>query len=176
MMIGYVTMRVPYILMWLKVAYDDINSRPVAIRYASGVFLVQVAWSLSILYFASWYLFVALLFFELLVPYVAEHSVDKNQNTKYHFEHIEERLGLLIIIVLGESMLAVAYAFNNVFKHFSTDLLIFAASSVLILYSMWWLYFDDTIEDILANKKKSFIWGVWSLSYLWVRNGCWRID
>jgi low temperature requirement protein LtrA len=158
-MIGYVTMRVPYILMWLKVAYDDIYSRPVAIRYASGVFLVQVAWSLSVLYFANLYLFVALLFFELLVPYVAELSVDKKQNTKYHFEHIEERLGLLTIIVLGESMLGVVYAFNNVFEHFSTDLLIFSASSVLILYSMWWLYFDDTIEEILANKQKSFIWG-----------------
>jgi len=24
---------------------------------------------------------------------------------------------------------------------------------------MWWLYFDDSIEDELGNKNKSFIWG-----------------
>lgn len=158
-MIGYVTMRVPYILMWLKVAYDDINSRSVAIRYAVGVFLVQIAWSLSILYFQNWYLFIALIFFELLIPYIAEHSVDKGKNNKYHFEHIEERLGLLTIIVLGESMLAVVYAFQHVVENFSTDLVELALSSVLILFSMWWLYFDDTIEDELESEKKSFIWG-----------------
>ncbi|MBL4762379.1 MAG: low temperature requirement protein A [Gammaproteobacteria bacterium] len=159
MMIGYATMRVPYILMWLKVAYDDVDSRPVAIRYASGVFFVQIAWSLSILYFQSWTLFIALLLCELLIPYIAEHSVDKGQNNKYHFGHIEERLGLLTIIVLGESMLAVVYAVQHLIKDFSADLLTLSASAVLILFSMWWLYFDDTVDDALASEKKAFIWG-----------------
>ena len=159
MMIGYVTMRVPYILMWLKVAYDDVDSRPVALRYAVGVFLVQVAWSISILYFQNWYIFIALIFFELLVPYIAEHSVNKGQNSRYHYEHIEERLGLLAIIVLGESMLAVVYAFNSVVDNFSTELATLAASAVLILFSMWWLYFDDTVEEELASESKAFIWG-----------------
>jgi low temperature requirement protein LtrA len=159
MIIGFTTMRVPYILMWLKVAYDDINSRPVAIRHALGIFLIQIAWLLAILYFANWYLFITLIFFELLIPYLAENVIDKEKNTTYHFEHIEERLGLLTIIVLGESMLAVVYAFKNVVKSYSPELLILAASAVFILFSMWWLYFDDTVEKQLASKKKAFIWG-----------------
>lgn len=159
MMIGYVTMRVPYILMWLKVAYDHLESRPIALRYAIGVFLLQIAWSISILYFQNWYLFIALLILEMLVPYIAEHTLEKNENSKYHFGHIEERLSLLTIIVLGESMLAVVYAFKSVVDQYSIDLVILAGSSVLILFSMWWLYFDDLIEDELKNKKKSFIWG-----------------
>jgi len=159
MMIGYVTMRVPYILMWLKVAYDDINSRPVAIRYVLGISFVQIAWSLSILYFQNWYLIIALILSELLVPYIAEHSVDKGKNNKYHFEHIEERLSLLTIIVLGESMLAVAYAFKHAIENFSTDLIKLSLSTVLILFSMWWLYFDDTIGEELKSEKKAFIWG-----------------
>jgi len=159
MLVGYITMRVPYILMWLKVAYDDLDSRPVALRYAIGVFLIQIAWSVTILYFQNWYLFVSLLVLEMVIPYIAEHAVDKKENTKYHFGHIEERLGLLAIIVLGESMLAVVYAFRNVVEQYSDDLVTLAASSVLILFSMWWLYFDDSIEEELANKKKSFIWG-----------------
>ena len=159
MMIGYVTMRVPYILMWLKVAYDDVKSRPVALRYALGVLMVQIAWSISILYFANWYLFIALVVVELLVPYIAETSTDKGANTKYHFGHIEERLGLLTIIVLGESILAVVYAFTKLVEHYSNDLAMLTAGSILILFSMWWLYFDDALEDELASKKKSFIWG-----------------
>jgi low temperature requirement protein LtrA len=159
MMIGYVIMRVPYILMWLKVAYDDPKSYPVAIRYAVGVFLVQIAWTISVLYIHNWYIIIALILVEISIPYLAENSVEKEKNTKYHFGHIEERLGLLAIIVLGESMLAVVYAFKNVIEHFSTDLATLAASSVLILFSMWWLYFDDFVEEKLANKKLSFIWG-----------------
>jgi low temperature requirement protein LtrA len=159
MMVGYVIMRVPYILMWLKVAHDDPESYPVAIRYALGVFLVQIAWTISVLYIQSWYIIIGLIAFEILIPYLAENTVEKEKNTKYHFGHIEERLGLLAIIVLGESMLAVVYAFESVVKHFSADLFTLAVSSVVILFSMWWLYFDDSVEDILANKKKSFIWG-----------------
>jgi low temperature requirement protein LtrA len=159
MMIGYVVMRIPYVLMWLKVAYDDQRSRPVALRYAIGVSLVQVAWTLSVLYFNSWYLFIMLILFELFVPYYAEHSIDKNKNTKYHFEHIEERLGLLTIIVLGESVLASVHAFEQVIDHFSTDLAMLVAGSILLLFSMWWLYFDDKVESELGNKKKSFLWG-----------------
>ncbi len=159
MMIGYVTMRIPYILMWLKVAYDDTKTRPIAIRYALGVLGVQIVWSLSILYFANWYLFIALVVVELMVPYLAETSIDKAANTKYHFGHIEERLGLLTIIVLGESILAVVYAFEKMVEHYSSDLAMLAAGSILILFSMWWLYFDDALGDELASKKKSFAWG-----------------
>ena len=159
MMIGYVTMRIPYIMMWLKVAHDDLKSRPVAMRYAIGVLIIQILWCMSVLFFKNWYLFVALVLFEMLVPYIAEHSTDKGKNTKYHFGHIEERLGLMTIIVLGESILAAVYAFENVIEHFSTDLLMLAIAAILILFSMWWLYFDDTIEEELASEKKSFIWG-----------------
>ncbi len=159
MMIGYVIMRVPYILIWFKVAYDDPGSRPVALRYAIGVSLVQLSWSLAVLYFQSWYLFIALVLFELVVPYIAEHSTDKGKNTKYHFSHIEERLGLLTIIVLGESMLAAVYAFEKAIEHFSTDMMALVISTVLLLFSMWWLYFDDPVEDELGDETKAFIWG-----------------
>ena len=159
MMIGYVVMRIPYILMWLKVAYDDQNSRPVALRYAIGVFLVQVAWTLSVLYFNSWYLFIVLIVLELLVPYFAEYATGKIESSNYHADHIEERLGLLTIIVLGESVLASVHAFEQVIEHFSTDLASLVVGTILLLFSMWWLYFDDKVESELGNKNKAFLWG-----------------
>jgi len=79
MMVGYVIMRIPYILMWLKVAHDDEHFRPVALRYAFGGLIVQLAWSLSVLYFPSWYWFIGLVLLEVLVPFLAEHSKDKGK-------------------------------------------------------------------------------------------------
>jgi len=159
MMIGYIVMRIPYVLLWLKVANDDQKSRAVALRYAVGVTLVQITWVISILYFKSWSLFIALILLELFVPYFAEQATDKEKNNKYHFDHIEERLGLLTIIVLGESVLASVHAFEKVIEHFSTDLAMLVVGTLLLLFSMWWLYFDDKVEAELSNKKKSFIWG-----------------
>ncbi|MBL4771063.1 MAG: low temperature requirement protein A [Planctomycetes bacterium] len=157
-MIGFVVMRVPYVLIWAKIAIDDKDSRPVALRYITGVTLLQIAWTLSVLYFDNWYLFLGLMAFELVVPYLAEHSIDKGLNTKYHSGHIEERLGLLTIIVLGESMLASVMAFEQVPEFYSTELILFIAGTLMILFSMWWLYFDEKVESELGDETKSFVW------------------
>lgn len=167
-MLGYVVMRIPYIFMWLKVAWDDTASRPVALRYAFGVFLVQCGWTLTVLFYPSWALWGLLLIAEMLVPWFAERSTDKGKNTKYHTEHIEERMGLLAIIVLGESILASVNAFDSVFKHFTPDLGITVAGALLILFSMWWLYFDDSVEHELHKETKTF---VWSYSHYFVYSG-----
>jgi low temperature requirement protein LtrA len=159
MMIGFVTMRIPYILLWIKVAYNEPESKTVALRYAVCVFSVQLAWIFCIFYLQSWYAFIALACVEMIIPYFAESAVNKGHNTTYHFEHIEERLGLLTIIVLGESILASVHAVEKVFEHFSFDLLSLVIGSLLLLFSMWWLYFDDKVEHELGKQKKAFIWG-----------------
>ncbi len=157
-MLGYVVMRIPYILMWLKVARDDEGSRRVALRYAIGVFIVQCGWTLTVLFYQSWTAWVLLLIAELLVPWFAERSTDKGKNTKYHPEHLEERMGLLTIIVLGESILASVNAFDSAFKSFTPELGMSISGALLILFSMWWLYFDDKVEHELHNEKNTFIW------------------
>jgi len=92
------------------------------------------------------------------VPWFAERSVAKGENTKYHAEHLEERMGLLTIIVLGESILASVNAFDSVFNHFTPELGLIVSGALLILFSMWWLYFDDKVEQELHNETTCFIW------------------
>ncbi len=157
-MLGYVVMRVPYIAMWIKVAFDDKASRPVALRYVFGVLAVQCGWTLTVLFYQSWTVWILLLFCELLVPWFAERSIKKGENTKYHVEHIEERMGLLTIIVLGESILASAHAFESVTKHYTPELGMTVSGALLILFSMWWLYFDDKVEEELHDETTCFIW------------------
>jgi len=157
-MLGYLVIRIPYILMWLKVARDDIESRPVALRYSLGVLLTQCGWAFTILFYQNWAVWVFLLICELLVPWLAERSMAKGENTKYHVEHIEERMGLLTIIVLGESILASVNAFDSVFKYFTFELGMIVSGALLILFSMWWLYFDDHVEEQLHNETTCFLW------------------
>ncbi len=157
-MLGYLVMRIPYILMWLKVARDDVESRPVALRYAIGVFIAQCGWTFTVLFYQSWPIWICLLILELLIPWFAERSVAQGENTKYHVEHIEERMGLLTIIVLGESILASVNAFDSVFKHFTPELGSLVVGALLILFSMWWLYFDDRVEEELHSETNCFIW------------------
>lgn len=157
-MLGYLIMRIPYIFMWLKVACDDIESRPVAMRYAMGVFIAQCGWTLTVLFYPSWTVWGLLLLVELLVPWWAERSVARGENTKYHVEHIEERMGLLTIIVLGESILASVHAIDKVTQQFTPELGFLVAGALIVLFSMWWLYFDDKVEHELHNETNIFIW------------------
>jgi low temperature requirement protein LtrA len=56
-------------------------------------------------------------------------------------------------------VLASVHAFEQVIDHFSADLAMLVAGSILLLFSMWWLYFDDKVESELGSKAKSFLWG-----------------
>lgn len=159
MLLGYVVMRIPYLLLWVKVILDHQASRPTAWRYVVGTSLLQGIWVVAVLFYPRIPLFVILIFAEMLVPFFAERAVQKGKNVRYHFEHIEERMGLLTIIVLGESVLASVHAFEKLIVHFSTDLAILVAGSIMILFSMWWLYFDDKVEDKLEHEAVTFLWG-----------------
>jgi len=158
MMTGYVVMRMPYIFMWLKVAYDDSDSRKFALSYAFNVFVLQLAWSLSVLYFQNWYLFITLAFFEMFMPYMTDKYLGDTSNARYNYHHIEERLGLLLIIVLGESILSSVYGMHQMVEAYNPELLKHVIAGTLILFSMWWLYFDDPLKEKLKNENISYIW------------------
>jgi low temperature requirement protein LtrA len=96
---------------------------------------------------------------ELLVPVWAE----RENMTTWHPEHIGERYGLFTIIVLGEAVLASAVAIQTVVddRLFSRQMAAIIAGSLIILYMLWWLYFDYAVraDDLLTSAKRSFTWG-----------------
>jgi low temperature requirement protein LtrA len=90
------------------------------------------------------------------VPALAE----RNGRTPWHRHHIIERYGLLNIIVLGETLLAGSLALRAVAgEHFQIVLVHVALSSLVIVFSMWWLYFSK--EEHLQGQDlgRSFTWG-----------------
>lgn len=155
---GYVVMRVALVILWLRAAAGDPERSTTAYRYAIGVAAVQVFW-VAFLYVSpniGALLLPALVALELAVPLWAEAA----QQTPWHAEHIAERYGLLTIIVLGESVLAATGTIRAAFATgLSATLLPPVAGGLLILYSMWWLYFETPRWDLLTGDRTAFVWG-----------------
>ena len=153
--VGYVIIRLSAIYLWIKVALDNPKFKITAIRYIIGITICQLGW-IGMLFIDKSYVVIALLFLlEFFIPYYAE----SHTTTHYHPEHIEERFNLLTIIVLGESILASVYAMNKLFEHFSVNLLLVAIGCIFTLFSVWWLYFNYSIEHKLETNNTTFQWG-----------------
>ena len=81
--------------------------------------------------------------------------------TTWHPHHIAERYGLLTLIVLGESILAATMAVKAALTagEALSALLPTIVGGLLIVYSMWWMYFDRPVHDLLTGPRKAFVWG-----------------
>jgi len=161
MVIGYVIMRVAMVGHWLRAARNDPAHRRTALWYAGGVAVVQVYWVgvllaqplPPVLFYGLFGLGAVL---ELTVPVLAE----RHGMTPWHRHHIIERYGLFNIIVLGETLLAGSFALGRVEgEHVDIALIHTALSAMVILFSLWWLYFAK--EDHLVDERMclAFTWG-----------------
>jgi low temperature requirement protein LtrA len=158
---GYLIMRVGMVVLWLRAALGDPARRTTALTYALGIALVQVYWAGLLWVDSSSSVRLTLLFalgaaFEIAVPALAE----RNGRTPWHRHHIIERYGLLNIIVLGETLLAGSLALRAVTgEHFQIALVRVALSSIVIVFSMWWLYFSKEEHLQSQDLGRSLTWG-----------------
>ena len=155
--LGYVIMRIALVTQWIRVARDDGSRRETARRFAIGVTACQLGWLTLVLVPPIWPV-VWLVFApaELLVPVWAERA----ERTTFHPEHISERYGLFMIIVLGESVLASSLAIQSVLGGDGLTLEVFGviAGSLLIVYALWWIYFDRPEEHMLDSVATAIPW------------------
>jgi low temperature requirement protein LtrA len=155
---GYVVMRLAVVGQWLRAAAADPDHRTTARRYALGVAVGQMAWVGILFVPPVWKLGIPLLIaLELALPVWAEQS----SRTTWHPHHIAERYGLLTLIVLGESIMAATVAIQSAFKSGEAvpALTPIIVGGLLIVYSMWWVYFDRPVHDLLTSFRKALVWG-----------------
>jgi low temperature requirement protein LtrA len=155
---GYVVMRLALVAQWLRASRSDRARRTTARRYALGVTTLQAAWVMQP--FLPGPLiprFLVLGTLELAVPVWAERA----GATTWHPHHIAERYGLLTLIVLGESILAATTAVQAALASGEalSALLPLIVGGLLIAYSMWWMYFDRPVHDLLTNLRTAIAWG-----------------
>jgi len=159
---GYVIMRIALVAQWLRAAREDPGGRPVAIRFAVAIALIQLGWVLRVLVGWTEFGFVAfavLLVLELAVPYWAERS---GRPTPWNPGHIVERYGLFTIIVLGECVLATMTAVQVAFDAGGLlgPLLTVAVGGLLLVFAMWWAYFKHEPDVGHHRSLRAMIgWG-----------------
>jgi low temperature requirement protein LtrA len=155
---GYVVMRLPLVAQWLRAGRADPERRTTAHRYALGITVMQLAW-VALIFVPAWWTPGFLLFalLELAVPVWAEQAAP----TTWNPHHIAERYGLLTLIVLGESILSAAGAVQSASASGEElpVLMPLIVGGLLIAYSMWWVYFDRPVHDLLTSLRKALLWG-----------------
>jgi low temperature requirement protein LtrA len=156
---GFVLMRLGMVAQWLRAARADPERRRTALRYAGGLVVLQVLWLGMLLlpralHLPAWGVLAA---GELAVPVWAERAA----GTRWHAHHIAERYGLMTLIVLGESILAATVAVQAAMEAGTAAprLLAVAGGGLLIIFSMWWLYFSEQAHERLRGRREAFVWG-----------------
>jgi low temperature requirement protein LtrA len=158
--LGYAIMRLALSAQWLRAARSTTGAeRRMALRYAVGVLLCQAGW-LTLLFVrgpALPWVFLVMALAEMAVPMYAE----RDTMSSWHPHHISERYGLFTIIVLGETIAAATVAVKSGIDENDAlgELLPLAAGSLLIVFSVWWIYFVVPIHGRLRSNRQAFVWG-----------------
>jgi low temperature requirement protein LtrA len=158
--VGYVIMRVAILGQWLRAGIEHPHNREAAFKYAGGIFVVQLLWVLRLLLPPALFTptFLVLIVAEMSIPVWAEWR----NRTTWHPGHIAERYALFVIILLGEVVAAATGAMQVALaKSGLTPLLVtIGLSGLVLLFSIWWLYFLEPAEAGLRRRRSwSYFWG-----------------
>ena len=118
----------------------------------------------------------------LLITFIAP-LVSGTSGWRVRPSHFAERHGLVVIIALGESLVALGVAASSV--PISAGLLVAAGLGVAVVATMWWLYFDvvslaaerrlhqltGAARNALARDAYSYIHGLMVLGIVFVALG-----
>ncbi len=160
-LLGWIVMRFGMVGLWLRAAAGSWEYRTTCLRYAGGITIAQIAWTMTYFIAApasiAFYAFGAACFMiEFAVPPFAEGA----RATPFHRHHIIERYGLLMIISLGEIMLSVAHGFGALFEqHPSVGAAIVPFAALVIVLSVWWVYFCEEDHLPTTDFGTALIWG-----------------
>ena len=165
--LGYVIMRLALVSLWLRAAHDDPQRRTTDLRYAGGIVILQLCWIAMLAVPERWTVpaFIVLAVAEMSVPVIAERA----EPLGWHPGHIAERYGLFTIIVLGESVLAATVAIQEALDAGSAvdELVVVASAALMIVCSMWWIYFEQPSEQYVEEVRDDFGRGATFRSFRW---------
>lgn len=163
MVVGYVIMRVPMVVQWLRVARQDPPRRSCALTYVASIGITQTLWIALLLLDVDPYVWVLVTLpvvaAEMLGPYLAER---RGASTPWHAHHIAERYGLLTIITLGEVMIGAVASLSAVIElsGWSVDVAFLLVGGVGLTVGMWWTYFFMPSGALLHRRRDvAFFWG-----------------
>lgn len=141
--------------LYVRAARHLSEAGPVAGVYLTGLGVASLLWlaSLAVPPTARAGFAVAALLVAGAAPVVGRH---RTAAVTLHLEHLPERVGLLVILVLGEVTAAVVLGLKE--AHWSASSTIAAGLAFALGAALWWLYFDtagaaatSSLQDAMAD-------------------------
>lgn len=160
---GYVVMRVPMALQWLRAARSDPVRRPALMTYFWTIALAQAGWTLlvaaSLPLPAAAAVGVVLLAIETVGPVIAQRG---KGGTPWNADHVAERYGILVIVALGEVVFGTVAAVSATVHGptgWSIDAAVTATAGTGLALAMWWVYFTVPSALVLrVHRERVFFW------------------
>ena len=150
--IAYATLRGLVIALYVRAWRDRPAARPLTARYAVGYSISVAIWLASLAVptparYAMWGIGLAI---EYAMPVVAQRF---HARVPVDASHVPERFALFTIIVLGESVVAVALGTSqNDWRLASATT---AVAGFVAVACLWWVYFDRGIPAGLSSRTGS---------------------
>lgn len=158
--LSYIALR---LLLWVVYAvtwYRKKGDRPFLIFYVLGFATGSILWSIGLI--APLYFCLIGFIIEFLTPLIAYMFA---KVTPKQVSHLDERFGLFLLIVLGETIASVTFATQE--SNWNWHNIIICVSSFVIAVSMWKIYFskiqENTVYKALRGTRlsmmRSFVFG-----------------
>ncbi|KAF9081440.1 hypothetical protein BGX23_000872 [Mortierella sp. AD031] len=147
------------VLFWARRNRSKKSLTPLLLQIGSNV-LAMIVWGASILVhnmtarYIMWFLTIG-------VEVAVLVSFGRRTSVTFAGSHLPERFALFTIIVLGENiigLIGLSAGASTWSAGFDLFMVLFVLTTI-ILYALWWLYFDDFSEDVFHKTT--------TLSQLW---------
>jgi low temperature requirement protein LtrA len=144
--LAYLVVRLLHLLLSAIVAQDDPDRRDAIFRFAptatvGASLLVLAAFFEGDQRIAVWVI-------ALAIDYLGPAVIGMGRGWRIAPEHFAERYGLIVLIALGESIIAIGLGAGF---ELGIGVIVAAALGIVVVSALWWLYFD--VAAILARRR-----------------------
>lgn len=148
--LSYVVVRLVLVAAYLRAGRHVPEARALTSRYAAGFALAALIWLASLAVeppqrYALWAVAMAI---DLATPFLSRRH---QSALPPQSEHLPERFGLFVVIVLGEVVAAVVVGLKG---HAVTPAaLLVALAGIAAALAYWWLYFGHLDESVVLRTR-----------------------
>jgi low temperature requirement protein LtrA len=144
--IAYLLVRLLHVVLYSIVGRDDPDLLGAVLRFAPTAIV-----GASLLVLAGFLPRddrIAVWVVALAIDYVGPAVIGRGRGWRIAPEHFAERHGLIVLIALGESIIAIGVGAGFALV---TGVIVAAALGIVVVSALWWLYFD--VAAILARTR-----------------------
>lgn len=130
------------------------ETAPVTFNVVHGLLIAGVLWVISGITLDPYHYVIALM--ALAIDIFTPLSVGRGNTVRLlNIAHLKERLGLFLMLVMGESMIVVALA--NTASALSVVEPFTVLSGLIFMMALWWLYFEHMDTHAEVRPKNLFL-------------------